>query len=86
MGIDYENKNKKLDLKKYSNLIVNFQKKNNSKIIFEPGRSIIGNSGFLISKIIYIKEGHQKDFVILDTAMNDFMRPALYKAIHRIIP
>ncbi len=86
MGIDYENKNKKLDLKKYSSLIENFQIKNNSKIIFEPGRSIIGNSGFLISKIIYIKEGYKKDFIILDAAMNDFMRPALYKATHQIIP
>lgn len=86
MGIDYENKNKKLNFRKYSSIIKNFQTKNNSKIIFEPGRSIIGNSGFLISKIIYIKKGHKKDFIILDAAMNDFMRPALYKAIHRIIP
>ena len=86
MGIDYENKNRKLNLKKYSSLLKNFQKKNKSKIIFEPGRSIIGNSGFLISKIIYIKEGHKKDFIILDAAMNDFMRPALYKATHQIIP
>ena len=86
MGIDYKNNNKKLDLIKYSSLIKNFQIKNNSKIIFEPGRSIIGNSGFLISKIVYIKEGHKKDFIILDAAMNDLMRPALYKATHRIIP
>ena len=86
MGIDYKNNNKKLDFTKYSKLIKNFQKKNNSKIIFEPGRSIIGNSGFLISKILYIKEGHKKDFIILDAAMNDLMRPALYKATHRIIP
>ena len=86
MGIDYKNNNKELDLIKYSSLIKNFQIKNNSKIIFEPGRSIIGNSGFLISKIIYIKEGHKKDFIILDAAMNDLMRPALYKATHRIIP
>jgi diaminopimelate decarboxylase len=86
MGIDYENKNKKLNFKKYSFNIKKFLKKNNSKIIFEPGRSIIGNSGFLISKIIYIKEGHKKDFIILDAAMNDLMRPALYNAKHRIIP
>ena len=86
MGIDYKNNNKELDFIKYSSLIKNFQIKNNSKIIFEPGRSIIGNSGFLISKIVYIKEGHKKDFIILDAAMNDLMRPALYKATHRIIP
>ena len=86
MGIDYERKNKKLDLKKYAFNIKKFLKRNNSKIIFEPGRYIIANAGFLISKIIYIKEGNKKDFIILDTAMNDFMRPALYNAKHHIIP
>ena len=86
MGIDYENNNKKLNLQKYALSIKNFIKKHNSKIIFEPGRSIVGNSGILISKIIYIKEGYKKDFVILDAAMNDLMRPALYNAKHRIIP
>ena len=86
MGIDYNNNQKTLDWKKYSTNIKRSLKKFNSKIIFEPGRSIIGNSGFLISKIIYIKEGYKKDFVILDTAMNDLMRPALYNAYHRIVP
>ena len=86
MGIDYENNNKKLNLQKYALSIKNFIKKHDSKIIFEPGRSIVGNSGILISKVIYIKEGYRKDFVILDAAMNDLMRPALYNAKHRIIP
>ena len=86
MGIDYENNNKKLNLQKYALSIKNFIKKHDSQIIFEPGRSIVGNSGILISKVIYIKEGYRKDFVILDAAMNDLMRPALYNAKHRIIP
>ena len=86
MGIDYEHNNSKLNLKKYSKNIQKFLKKNNSKIIFEPGRSIIGNTGILISKIIYIKKNKNKDFIILDAAMNDLMRPALYGANHRIIP
>ena len=86
MGIDYEHNNSKLNLKKYSENIQKFLKKNNSKIIFEPGRSIIGNSAVLITKILYIKEGYKKDFVILDAAMNDLMRPALYGAKHKIIP
>ena len=85
MGIDYEYSNSKLDLKKYSQNIIRFLKKNNSKIIFEPGRFIIGNAGILITKVIYIKEGYKKDFVILDAAMNDLMRPALYGAKHKII-
>ena len=86
MGIDYEHNNSKLNLKKYSKNIQKFLKKNNSKIIFEPGRSIIGNSAVLVTKILYIKEGYKKDFVNLDAAMNDLMRPALYGAKHRIVP
>ena len=86
MGISYDNSKKRLNLKKYSILIKKFLKKQKCQIIFEPGRSIIGNSGILISKVIYIKESSKKDFVILDVAMNDFMRPALYNAIHKIIP
>ena len=86
MGINYDNSKKNLNLNKYNYNIKKFLKKNKSKIIFEPGRFIIGDSGVLISKIIYIKEGHKKDFVILDAAMNDLMRPALYGAKHKLIP
>ena len=86
MGISYEKNSKKLNFKIYNSLINKFLKKNNCKIIFEPGRSIIGNAGILISKIIYIKKSKNKNFVILDAAMNDLMRPALYGAKHQIIP
>jgi len=86
MGISYQKKNKKLNYRKYNNAIIKFLKNHKSKIIFEPGRSIIGDSGILISKVIYIKENQRKNFVIIDAAMNDFMRPALYGAKHRIIP
>ena len=86
MGISYNDKIKKLDYKKYNFAIKNFLKKHETKIIFEPGRSIIGNTGTLISKIIYIKDGEGKKFVILDAAMNDLMRPALYGAVHKILP
>ena len=85
-GINYSKKDKLINLKKYSNLVHSFSKKLNCKIIFEPGRSIVGNSGILVSKIQYIKEGSNKKFIILDTGMNDFMRPALYDAKHNIIP
>ncbi len=85
-GINYGNNNIKLNLRKYSESIKKFLKGKESKIIFEPGRSIIGNAGALLSKVIYIKEGFKKDFVILDAAMNDLIRPALYNANHRIIP
>jgi len=86
MGIQYENNSNKLDYLKYNKLIKSFLKKNNSKIIFEPGRSIVGNAGYLISKITYIKQTNSKNFVILDSAMNDLIRPALYGAKHKIIP
>ena len=86
MGISYLDDKKKLNYLKYNQIIKKFLKKNKCKIILEPGRSIIGSVGILISKIIYIKENKSKNFIILDAAMNDFMRPALYGAKHKIIP
>ncbi len=85
MGISYKEKERKLNYKKYNSAIKKFLKKHNSKIIFEPGRSIIGNTAILISKIIYIKGNETKKFIILDAAMNDLMRPALYGAVHKIL-
>ncbi len=86
MGINYGKNIKLLNYKKYADQILKFITKNNAKIIFEPGRSIVGNAGFLVSKIIYIKKTKKVNFIILDAGMNDLMRPALYKAYHRIIP
>ena len=86
MGISYEKNQKKLDYKKYKSAIEKFLRKNNSKLIFEPGRSIIGNTAILISRVIYLKESSKKIFVILDAGMNDMMRPALYGAKHQILP
>jgi diaminopimelate decarboxylase len=85
-GIDYSGKDKTINFKRYSALVNNFSKKLKCKIIFEPGRSIIGDTGILLSKIQYIKKGANKNFIILDAGMNDFMRPALYDAKHKIIP
>jgi diaminopimelate decarboxylase len=55
-------------------------------LIMEPGRSIVGNAGILVTKTLYIKKGIGKDFVIVDAGMNDLMRPSLYDAYHHIIP
>ena len=85
-GINYTDKEKPINLSKYSKLVHNFSKKINCRIIFEPGRSIIGNTGLLVSKIQFIKKGTNKNFIIIDAGMNDFMRPALYEAFHKIIP
>ena len=86
MGISYEKNQKKLDYLKYSKAIEKFLKQHHTKIIFEPGRSIIGDTAVLVSKVIYLKQSYSKTFVILDAAMNDMMRPALYGAKHQILP
>jgi diaminopimelate decarboxylase len=56
------------------------------KVIFEPGRLIAGNAGILVSEVIYLKEGDAKNFLIVDAAMNDLIRPTLYDAFHEIRP
>ena len=86
MGISYSNNEKRLDLNKYAKIVNKFLKNKKSKIIFEPGRFIIGNTAILISKIIYIKKNNNKKYIVLDAGMNNLMRPALYNAYHEIIP
>ncbi|MBZ9603843.1 diaminopimelate decarboxylase [Phyllobacterium chamaecytisi] len=56
------------------------------KTIFEPGRLIVGNAGILVSEVIYLKEGDARNFIIVDAAMNDLIRPTLYDAFHIIRP
>jgi diaminopimelate decarboxylase len=56
------------------------------KLIFEPGRVLVGNAGVLVSEVLYIKRGENRLFVIADAAMNDLMRPTLYDAYHDIVP
>lgn len=56
------------------------------KMIFEPGRSIVGNAGILLTEVQYLKEGADKNFAIVDAAMNDLMRPAMYEAWHKVLP
>ncbi|MBL4906072.1 MAG: hypothetical protein JKX94_01360, partial [Sneathiella sp.] len=54
------------------------------QLIFEPGRLIVGNAGILVSEVIYVKQGANRKFVILDAAMNDLIRPAMYDGYHHI--
>lgn len=58
----------------------------NCKIVTEPGRLIVGNAGILVTEVIYVKDGGDKTFVIVDAAMNDLIRPTLYEAHHEIRP
>ena len=85
-GIKYSKKDKQINLNNYAKLVYDFKQKLNCDIIFEPGRSLVGNTGILVSKIQYIKKGLNKNFIIIDAGMNDFMRPALYDADHDIVP
>ena len=55
-------------------------------LMFEPGRMIVGNAGILVARVIYVKRGEAKNFVIIDVAMNDLIRPTLYDAHHDIQP
>lgn len=55
-------------------------------LIMEPGRSIVGNAGILVTKVLYLKTGEKKEFVIVDAGMNDLIRPSFYDAYHHILP
>jgi len=55
-------------------------------LMFEPGRMVVGNAGILVTRVIYVKHGDAKNFVIIDAAMNDLIRPTLYEAHHDILP
>jgi diaminopimelate decarboxylase len=55
-------------------------------LMFEPGRMIVGNAGILVTRVIYVKHGDAKNFVVIDAAMNDLIRPTLYEAHHDILP
>ncbi len=90
VGITYKNE-KSPSLKKYCALILkHFGPKSKSpfrgKIVLEPGRTLSGNSGVLLTEVLYRKERKSKDFIVVDAAMNDLMRPALYGSYHEIIP
>ena len=69
----------------YGKTVKNILKERDLKIIFEPGRALIGKAGILLTEVEYIKNSSKKNFLIVNAAMNDLMRPALYEAFHEII-
>ncbi len=90
IGITYKSE-KPPSLKNYCELIHrHFGKKSKLKtplkILVEPGRTIAGNAGILLTQVLYRKEQSKKDFLVVDAAMNDLIRPALYQSYHDIIP
>ena len=84
LGVDYDNPNNKIpDFDAYFKAIHdNLKVRENQEIHFELGRSLVGTCGDLISKVLYIKNGKEKNFVIADAGMTDLLRPALYKSKH----
>jgi diaminopimelate decarboxylase len=85
LGIIYD-KETPQTAQRFAAKVLPLLKKTGLKIIMEPGRFIVGNSGILVAKVLYIKNTPKKKFIIVDTGMNDLIRPALYEAYHNILP
>lgn len=87
LGIPYRDDNNPPPLPDaYADIVKNELKSLDCKIVTEPGRLIVGNAGILVTEVIYVKDGGEKTFVIVDGAMNDLIRPTLYEAYHGIRP
>ncbi len=86
LGVSYRHDTAPPDSADYGKMIAEATKGLDVELIFEPGRLIAANAGILVSRVVYVKEGEARKFLILDAGMNDLMRPALYDAHHDIIP
>ena len=87
LGIPYKTDNQPPPLPDaYAEIVKNQLKGLDCRIVTEPGRLIVGNAGILVTEVIYVKDGGQKTFVVVDAAMNDLIRPTLYEAWHEIQP
>ena len=85
VGIRYQDETPP-DMAAYRQILQSRFQARAEEVIVEPGRSLVGEAGVLLTRIEYIKAGEDKNFVIVDAAMNDLMRPALYDAFHEIVP
>jgi diaminopimelate decarboxylase len=70
----------------YARAVISVLGGRTQKLLFEPGRLLTGNAGVLLSEVLYLKHGQDRNFAIVDAAMNDLMRPALYEAWHEVLP
>jgi diaminopimelate decarboxylase len=87
LGIPYrEDNDPPPDPDAYAKIVKNATRDLGCKLIFEPGRLIVGNAGILVTRVLYVKHGEAKTFVIVDAGMNDLVRPTLYDAHHDIRP
>ncbi len=85
LGISYNNENFP-SISDFAKEITPIIKNSPFKLILEPGRSIVGNSGCLVARVLYLKETKGKRFIVVDAGMNDLIRPTLYNSFHRILP
>ena len=85
IGVPYDNNTKPFHIDQYADLINQKFGALDCKLIFEPGRYITANAGILLTKVIINKESYNNNFLIIDAAMNDILRPALYDAYHEVI-
>jgi diaminopimelate decarboxylase len=85
LGITYDQESPPLP-SEYGTAILETLGEGNYTLILEPGRVIVGNAGTLVTRVLYTKRGEDKDFVVVDSAMNDLVRPSLYDAYHAIEP
>jgi len=85
LGIRYRDE-KPPELKDYLGQIFQRLGRRKLRLLFEPGRSLVGNTGVLLTRVEYLKHGEAKNFVVVDAAMNDLIRPALYDAWHDVLP
>ena len=88
LGIDYQGEQPPQADELWAKLLAKLDKRGfgNRQLMIEPGRSLVGNAGVCISEVLYLKPGEQKNFCIIDAAMNDLPRPAMYQAFHQIVP
>jgi diaminopimelate decarboxylase len=85
VGIRYTHE-KTVNLEVYARAITQHIRPLGCRLLLEPGRAIVGPAGVLLTRVLYIKRNQDKIFIVVDAAMNDFMRPALYGAVHAITP
>ena len=83
VGIVYKDEHTP-DLYAYAQAVEPLLKARGLSLVLEPGRSLVGNAGVLLTRVEYVKHGEEKNFVVVDAAMNDLMRPALYQAYHAV--
>jgi diaminopimelate decarboxylase len=88
LGIDYNGETPPQADQLWTKLLVKLDARGfgDRALMIEPGRSLVGNAGVCVTEVLYLKPGEQKNYLIIDAAMNDLPRPAMYQAFHQIVP